>query len=78
MRSVNKTCHDINILSAIPKSRLFEYFKHYRDSANENLTNIDFILWGEALLDEISQRKLSLEFENALNSKPSLRLVPLN
>lgn len=66
------------ILKALPKSKLFDCFKHYRENIAENHSNLDFVLWGEDLLEEISLRKLSFEFEEALNEKPRLRLVVLN
>ena len=57
----------IGALALTPQNNLFKDFVHYRQTIRDNHTNIDFVLWGEAIIDEIENRNLSRKFEDALN-----------
>ena len=63
----------INCLSLLPKSILFTHFEFFRKNIIENHRIINFILWGEALAEEISYRKLSKEFEDLLSDTEKAR-----
>jgi hypothetical protein len=74
----SNTRHNTDLLSVLPSERLFQYFEIYRKTIFSNQNNIDYVLWGEALLEEISQRKLTKEFEEALCDSPNISLIQKN
>jgi len=63
-----KLIKNIDKLSILPKEKLYGLFEIYRQKATGNYSSINFLLWGEALIEEISARKLSKEFEDALSA----------
>ena len=66
---------EIEILKILPKQKLFERFLSCRENMQNNYGNIDFILWSEALNEEISIRKCSKEFEEIIEKINSQNVV---
>jgi len=58
-------------LPAIPKERLFKKYMDYRRNVEANYSNIDYLLYGEALIEEIGIRKYTREFEESISNHQS-------
>ena len=70
-----KRRNNIERLRLVPKNKLFEKFLYFKKNISNNYDNIDFILWGEALFEEVSFRKLTSEFEREVANMTALKAL---
>jgi hypothetical protein len=67
--------NQIKTLPVIPKDMLLKKYIDYRKNIETNYSNIDYLLFGEALIEEIETRKHTREFEEILAGK---EIWPIN
>ncbi len=66
----------VDHLPTIPNDRLFRYYKYFCENSKKHYKDIHFLLWSEAMLEEVGYRRLTRSFENELNDlkRPLLKI----